>query len=405
MMATEYHIRVIRSALWSAYGDALGFITELRDNRRGIVSRIGRDRATQTVSWKRRVGGRFGAEAILPAGCYSDDTQLRLATCRSIRPDASFNVEAFAKMELPVWMSYALGAGRGSKAAALSLSRDGVTWFSNFYDSEGLSYFSGGGNGAAMRIQPHVWASSERASSEHLIAEILRNSICTHGHIRGIAGSLFHGICLQHARLHTSVPEFEEWKKMVNGLSALVRIVENDSDLKTFWLPVWEKRSGTTLSNACSAVQAEMFADIDVLRSIDGRGEKEENYHLAVQQLGGFAESQRGSGTKTALLASFLAYLFRDNGPEEALICAANTLSSDTDTIATMAGAIMGYSATETPTHDIEDKEYIVKQAERMASIAIGNPTEQTNYPNLLNWSPPRTQRTRLFKVSEVWRC
>jgi hypothetical protein len=148
-----------------------------------------------------------------------------------------------------------------------------------------------------------------------------------------------------------------------------------------------------------------MFADIDVLRSIDGRGEKEENYHLAVQQLGGFAESQRGSGTKTALLASFLAYLFRDNGPEEALICAANTLSSDTDTIATMAGAIMGYSATETPTHDIEDKEYIVKQAERMASIAIGNPTEQTNYPNLLNWSPPRTQRTRLFKVSEVWRC
>src|SRR5438309_8255432 len=126
-MHADYHARVVRSALWSAYGDALGFITEIRDNRRGITSRIGSERATQTVSWKRRVGGRFGAEAVLPAGCYSDDTQLRLATCRAIRPDASFNVEAFAKMELPVWMSYALGAGRGSKAAALSLSREGVT--------------------------------------------------------------------------------------------------------------------------------------------------------------------------------------------------------------------------------------------------------------------------------------
>jgi ADP-ribosylglycohydrolase len=392
-MCADYHTRVVRSALWSAYGDALGFITELRDNRNGIFSRIGNERATQTVSWKRRVGGRFGVEAVLPAGCYSDDTQLRLATCRSIRPDASFNVEAFAKMELPVWMSYALGAGRGSKAAALSLSREGVTWFSNFYDSEGLSYFSGGGNGAAMRIQPHVWASSERVSSEHLIAKILRNSICTHGHIRGIVGAVFHGICLQHARLYAAVPGFEEWEKMVNGLSVLVRIVEDDSDLKTFWLPVWEKHSGTKLYDACLAVQRELLDDIGVLRSIVGGVNKEENYHLALQRLGGFTENQRGSGTKTALLASFLAYLFRENGPEQALICAANALASDTDTIATMAGAIMGYITTETPTHEIEDKNYIVKQAERMASIGIGKPTEQTNYPNLLNWRPPRTQQ------------
>jgi len=392
-MCADYHARVVRSALWSAYGDALGFITELRDNRNGIVSRIGSDRATRTVPWKRRVGGRFGAEAVLPAGCYSDDTQLRLATCRSIRPDASFNVEAFAKMELPVWMSYALGAGRGSKAAALSLSRDGVTWFSNFYDSEGLSYFSGGGNGAAMRIQPHVWAASERALSEQLITEILRNSICTHGHIRGIAGAVFHGICLQYARLHAAVPDFEEWKRIVSGLSALVRNVEDDSDLRTFWLPVWEKNSGAKFYDACSAVQREMFADIGLLRDIHESGNKEESYRLALQRLGGLTESQRGSGTKTALLASFLAYIFRENGPEEALICAANALSSDTDTIATMAGAIMGYISNETPIHEIEDKSYIIKQAERMASIAVGNSTEQTNYPNLLNWKPPKTQQ------------
>jgi ADP-ribosylglycohydrolase len=296
-------------------------------------------------------------------------------------------------MELPVWMSYALGAGRGSKAAALSLSREGVTWFSNFYDSEGLSYFSGGGNGAAMRIQPHVWASGDRASIEQVIAEILRNSLCTHGHIRGIAGAVFHGICLQHARLHAVAPDCEVWKEVVNELSALTRIVENDSDLKTFWLPVWEKRSGAKFHDACLAVQREMFADIDTLRGANGGKNKEESYHLALQRLGGFSESQRGSGSKTALLASFLAHLFREDKPDEALICAANALSSDTDTIATMAGAILGYIVNETPAHELKDKNYIVQQAERMASIGFGRPTEQTNYPNLLNWRPPRTQQ------------
>jgi ADP-ribosylglycohydrolase len=302
-------------------------------------------------------------------------------------------VEAFAKMELPVWMSYALGAGRGSKAAALSLSRDGMTWFSNFYDSEGLSYFAGGGNGAAMRIQPHVWASGERVQNERVIIQILRNSICTHGHIRGIAGAIFHGMCLRHARLHSAIPGSEDWREFVNGLSLLARIVESDADLKTFWLPVWEKHSGIKFHEACLSVQSEMFDDIALLRTIDDGKNKEEIYHLALERLGGYSENQRGSGTKTALLASFLAQLFQKDGPEDALVCAANALSSDTDTIATMAGAIMGYTVSQLPTHEITDKNYIVKQAERMASIGIGNPTEQTHYPNLLNWRPPKTQQ------------
>lgn len=57
----------------------------------------------------------------LPAGCYSDDTQLRLATSGSILGDAHFDVETFAKVELTIWPSYALGGGRGTKAAAAVL--------------------------------------------------------------------------------------------------------------------------------------------------------------------------------------------------------------------------------------------------------------------------------------------
>ena len=106
-----------KSALWAAYGDALGFITELTDEK-GLKWRTGTSRIIKTIPWKRKIGGQFGVIVDLPAGCYSDDTQLRLSTCRAIRGDGKFDVEAFAKVELPVWLSYALGAGRGTKTAA-----------------------------------------------------------------------------------------------------------------------------------------------------------------------------------------------------------------------------------------------------------------------------------------------
>jgi len=88
------------SALWAAWGDALGFPTELTDEQ-GVIRRVGTPIVVTPKSWRRRVGGRFGVVVELPAGAYSDDTQLRLATSRAIRGDGSFAVEAFAKIELP----------------------------------------------------------------------------------------------------------------------------------------------------------------------------------------------------------------------------------------------------------------------------------------------------------------
>ena len=107
--------QTVRSALWAAYADALGFITELTD-RSGLRRRAKVDRVTEATAWTRLVGGRFGALAKLPPGCYSDDTQLRLATSRAINGDGHFDVEAFAKVELPVCFSDSLGAGAGTKA-------------------------------------------------------------------------------------------------------------------------------------------------------------------------------------------------------------------------------------------------------------------------------------------------
>ena len=107
-----------------AYGDALGWISELTDEA-GLMRRTRGEPLAEPVTWKRRIGGRTGVTTSLPKGCYSDDSQLRLATSRAIRADG-FDVEAFAKVELPIWLSYALGGGRSTTAAAEHLAKNPV---------------------------------------------------------------------------------------------------------------------------------------------------------------------------------------------------------------------------------------------------------------------------------------
>src|SRR4051812_20408835 len=190
-----------RSALWAAYGDALGFMSELVGRPSALAQRLGADRVEGLQPWRRRVGGKFGIELTLPAGTYSDDTQLRLATSRAIRSSGRFDIESFSKVELPIFLAYELGGGRGTRAAASELAKRSTRWANNFFDKNGASYVGGGGNGAAMRIQPHVWASRSYAPEEFL-GDVFANSICTHGHARGFIGAAWHAISLASAMEH-----------------------------------------------------------------------------------------------------------------------------------------------------------------------------------------------------------
>src|SRR6266550_2846152 len=114
---------VVSSALWAAWGDALGFITELTTSISEVSRRSGGAKVENTVPWSRRIGGRFGPTVDLPAGTYSDDTQLRLAVARCIRGTGRFDVETFSKVELPVFLSYEMRAGRATKTAAHELMK------------------------------------------------------------------------------------------------------------------------------------------------------------------------------------------------------------------------------------------------------------------------------------------
>jgi hypothetical protein len=94
----------------------------------------------------------------------------------------------------------------------------------------------------------------------------------------------------------------------------------------------------------------------------------------------------------TALAAAALAYLSRDKSNEEGILLAANTPGSDTDTIGTMAGAILGAARPEPMNWPIQDREYITAEAIRISDIASGKRTNSFRYPDLISWSPPTTQ-------------
>lgn len=380
---------MVSSALWAAAGDALGWMTELGDEET-VSYRTGRRHVEETVDWKRRIGGRFGPTVVLPAGTYSDDTQLRLSVSRAIRGSGEFDVTAFAKVELPVWLSYSLGAGRGTTAAAVNLAKSSVTWFSNYFSSrEGRGYFSAGGNGAAMRIQPHVWKSKSLRFNE-FAADILKDAITTHGHPIGFCGAVFHALSLAHALETRELPSANEWKGFINELRRLPEIVRNDEQLRLFWLGPWEERNGKAFENAVAIEADRTLSLVTEARPLLEAGPKE--YPSFLRVLGAFEEATRGSGTNTAIAAAGLASFGLDISIEDAVRLGANAIGSDTDTITSMAGAILGAVQGGEPKWKLQDRSYIASEALRLAEIAAGTQGASFPYPDLMSWTPPNTQ-------------
>lgn len=386
MMKIEKQIRL--SSEWAAYGDALGFMTELADAER-VQYRIGAEAVQDTVGWKRKVGGYGGLSVELPAGTYSDDTQLRLSASRAIRGDGTFDVAAFAKVELTAWANYALGAGVGTREAAANLARTSATWYSNFFKSKRADYFQAGGNGAAMRVQPHVWAARDLSKMEPILLDVVRNSICTHGHPRGILGACFHAVTLAFALKEGRTASLSELMDLAQYLRVVPDLIKRDGDLRLLWLSAWEDRLSKPLEHAFDDVVNEVLDDLTTLRMYDG-GWLKDCYGPAVEALGAFDPSSRGSGTKTAILGAFAAAHIDHQNPQEDLLAVINALGSDTDSIATMAGAIIGACSDRECEGRIQDREYITSESARLAAISQGQKAPSTRYPDLRSWKPAR---------------
>jgi len=93
--------------LGAAFGDALGWPHESRA-RNLTASMRG---ALHFVEWAKQSGGKFQPhKEWIPAGSYSDDTQLLIAIARS-KLNALDWWNYFASVELPFWTLYERGGG------------------------------------------------------------------------------------------------------------------------------------------------------------------------------------------------------------------------------------------------------------------------------------------------------
>jgi ADP-ribosylglycohydrolase len=390
----------VRSALWAAWGDALGFPAELASPSL-LERRLDASSGNGIRAWPRRVGGRMGPTVRLPAGCTSDDTQLRLAVGRCIRTSGRFDVEAFSKIELPIFLSYELGAGRGTKAAARALARRSTRWFSNFFETKTSSYMNGGGNGAAMRIQPHVWA-ARNAKPETYLSTVLRDTVCTHGHLRGILGAALHAISLGTALRQGGIPSPERWPGMVAHLSLIGDLVHRDEVLGERWLPVWEKQSGESFEAALETTIGELQKQVRLAGEASEHIRRDENdaslYSDLVRALGGFDSNTRGAGTISAVLALWLSWTYSERS-KEGVTVAASLLESDTDTIATMAGAILGAISEDSPPGEVLDAKLIVKEASRFERMSRGEQTANFPHPDPMRWEAPSSLSDALGEV------
>ncbi|MFH9211434.1 ADP-ribosylglycohydrolase family protein [Streptomyces globisporus] len=413
-MTTKIAYRIINSARWAAYGDALGFISELTDSK-GLLRRLRSDVALDastgtipwaktplenwplqcTVEWRRRVGGRQGVPATLLAGTYSDDTQLRLATSRSLRPAEGFDLETFAKVELPVWQSYALGAGRASKAAASSLAR-GKAWLANSYQG----WTDAGGNGVIVRVQPHAWESVAAGRSPYLVLmEVLKNGLSTHGHPRALVPACAYAdLLMQILRKEIKELRPRDLYYSIEHASRLVDFIQEDRDLATFTIPEWERVSGRSFIESWHEVTKEMMLDVNTLTeqlasaAASSDVERVDQYLSLLSHWELFSDERRGSGTGT-LMAAFALVLLFENDPRAAVLAAAGAMGSDTDSIASVLGGIVGalMDHPEDIPGPLLDEKYIVSEALRVSGLSDES-ANTFSYPDLLHWDPPRTQ-------------
>ena len=105
----------------------------------------------------------------------------------------------------------------------------------------------------------------------------------------------------------------------------------------------------------------------------------------------GLSVEERGSGLKCALFANVAAFLGQRVGSQEIIEQVVNLLNSDTDTIATMAGALIGAAHPEAKyLGEIQDEPYLRHEAKRLYSISQGERTETFTYPDMLYWQAPK---------------
>jgi len=359
--------KAVGAMLGAAYGDALGWPNE----------RIGKSKATKKPQghlqlfrrWTRRSGGRFFPyEEIIEAGEYSDDTQLILCLSRSLlHGDYWWN--HFAQIELPFWTTYERGGGGATKRAANAWIAGSMPWNPGRKPQDVKRYFGAGGNGVAMRVLPHIIHLIESSDFKPIAINVMRDGLTTHGHPRALLGAFVYSYALWIS--------LNRDRKLAYGelVEDLIGNVEEWSSLpeKSELPHDWWNQADHTLKNygkLWDVARSEILDYLSVCRNEIGKGALVIDDDV-LQKLQCFDRKISGAGTVAAIAAVYLASRYAAD-PINGVIKAAFAIGSDTDTIASMTGGLLGcINGTDwlsSSRDGIQDAAYIEKTALQLLS-------------------------------------
>ncbi len=342
--------------LGAAIGDALGWPNEY--NSKNISKVVPNDKEI-FQRWSRRSGGRFWShdEEINP-GEYSDDTQLIIATARSLQYGNSWS-KHFTKIELPAWLSYERGGGGATKRAVEVWIKGNTPWkVEKGNINEVKQYFNAGGNGVAMRILPHIFGKEEKI--DEVMHQVMLNGIITHGHPRALVGATLYADALIYLSNNKEtlgygelveylIDRKDKWSKFPSTPKMDNWIINADEILKVKYIDIWNNVVEEVIDLLKIAKEGLDQGALDMGNGI-------------LERLGCFDKKVNGAGTVTAVAAIYLASKYASS-PRLALTEAAYLKDADTDTLASMVGGLLGMlHGTEfisVSWLDVQDYEYL----------------------------------------------
>lgn len=360
--------------LGAAVGDALGWPQEQNSNIVGGNRNRYVDATPHFRDWERYGGGQYQKYIdLVPAGSYSDDTQLILATGRALQSEDWF--AALTRRELPLFLLYSRGAGGATLRACRTWATGPEPWVSGTTQKSQKAtelYFRAGGNGVAMRIAPHVITHATRPTEE-LVARVVQDGIATHGHPRALVGAAAYAVAL-HAMVNTKgTLEFGELPARVQADKSWQSPEMLLTNVPSEWIDVAAVQTRDLLGSWTNTVN-EMLGMLSLVEDVARAGTRGDDLGT-LERLGAFDKKMNGSGTITAAAAIYLASRNAPR-PMSGVLRAAFVKNADTDTLASMTGALLGALHGPDWLADlrarIQDREYIERMADDMTARALG---------------------------------
>jgi ADP-ribosylglycohydrolase len=318
----------------AAVGDALGWPQEVRGQIvGGQKSRDAHPPRAQFISWV-RTSGHYTSKRVDPVGAgeYSDDTQLLCASARACLRGQDWT-RWLTDVELPSWPLYQRGGGGAVLSACNAWAAGHAPWAN--HDARARKalerYAAAGANGVAMRIAPHVLTEPDLSLT---LDRVVQDGVLTHGHPRALVGALVYAAALHAAVRQQSTLDYGSLLDAASeGLLTFDAVQGN--------LP---KEWPDELYERCRHEWQPVIHEVEHLLS-RARASLDQgamsNADKLLEELGGSDPKINGAGTVTAIGAVYLASRFAAR-PMGGMLQAAFLRRGDTDTRASMTGALLG---------------------------------------------------------------